>query len=103
MNEFLSFNKMLTPIIIKAIFIVGCALSVLAGLVMFYVSISEVDSFLMIMSIVIIIVGPVAMRITIELMIVLFKMHEYLRIIAKYKNTGLVLNSTTLSSLSQKE
>jgi len=102
-NEFLSFDKMLTPIIIKAIFIVGCALSVLAGLVMFYVSIGEQDGFLMLMGIVVIVVGPVIMRINVELLIVLFKIHEYLRIIARNKKNGVVLDSATSSSLSRSQ
>ncbi len=85
MGEFLSFNKMLTPTIIKIVFFVECALSIIVGLVMFFSGLSNDfgGGLQVFMGIVIIVAGPFVSRISCELLIVLFKMHENLRIIAR--------------------
>ena len=85
MGEFLNFNKMLTPTLIKIIFYVGCGISILVGLGVIIAGMNSYDGggLMVLLGIIIIIVGPFITRINCELLIVLFKMHENLRIIAK--------------------
>lgn len=81
MKQFLNFDRMITPAIIKVIFWIGVALTVIAGLIQFFAGIAspygggiQVASGLMT-----IIIGPLFTRIYCELLIVLFKMHEALQ------------------------
>lgn len=85
MGEFLSFNKMLTPTLIKIIFFVGCGISVLAGLGIIISGMNAYDGggFMVLLGLIVIVVGPFLTRVYCELLIVLFKMHENLRIVAK--------------------
>lgn len=72
-NEFISFDKMLTPTLIKILFWIGVAISVLLGLSLMF----EGD-FAVILGLLVIIVGPLITRIYCELLIVFFKIHESL-------------------------
>lgn len=72
-NEFISFDKMLTPTLIKILFWIGVAISVLFGLSLMF----EGD-FAVILGLLVIIVGPLITRIYCELLIVFFKIHESL-------------------------
>ena len=79
-QSFLSFNKMITPTIIKIIFIVGVCFSVLTGLFQVIVGLSSsfgggLQVFLGLMTI---IIGPFLTRIYCEILILFFKMHETL-------------------------
>lgn len=79
MNEFLSFNKMITPVIIQIIFWVaevGCILFALYTLVKasFFIGLLYLVLF------------PLLVRVYCELMIVVFRMNESLETIKK--NTG---------------
>ena len=90
MQEFLSFDKMITPTLIKIIFYIGCALSVIAGIIMI---ISGVNSYYgggaqVFMGIVLLILGPFLTRIYCELLIVQFKMQEHLAHIRKTSDTN---------------
>lgn len=78
MDKFLSFDKMITPMIIKILFWVGVALSVLVGL---GTIISGLNSYYgggveILMGLFMIILGPVVVRIYCELLIIFFKMQE---------------------------
>jgi hypothetical protein len=79
-NDFLNFNKMLTPTIIKVIFLVGSALSVLGGLFTIIGGASQPfgGGLTVFMGFIIMIFGPFLTRIYCELLIVQFKMHEAL-------------------------
>ncbi|GGJ89967.1 hypothetical protein GCM10007063_10770 [Lentibacillus kapialis] len=85
MNEFLSFDKMLTPTIIKIVFWIGIVFSVLSGLGMMVTGANSVvgGGFQVIMGLLIIIVGPLLTRVYCELLIIFFKMHESLQEIKK--------------------
>lgn len=72
-NDFTKFDKMITPTIIKFLFWVGVALSVIAGLAMLFQG--GVSSLFGILTIVI---GPLFTRLYCELLIVIFKIHENL-------------------------
>ncbi|MGD6776563.1 DUF4282 domain-containing protein [Sutcliffiella horikoshii] len=90
MQEFLSFDKMITPTLIKIIFYIGCALSVIGGIIMI---ISGVNSYYgggaqVFMGIVLLFLGPFLTRIYCELLIVQFKMQEHLAHIRKTSDTN---------------
>ena len=86
MGEFLSFNKMLTPTLIKIIFYVGCGISILVGLGTIIAGMNAYDGggFLVLLGLITIPVGILITRIYCELLIVLFKIYEYLRNISKH-------------------
>ncbi|KZZ83597.1 MULTISPECIES: DUF4282 domain-containing protein [Bacillaceae] len=87
MKEFLSFNKMITPAIITIIFYIGSGISVLTGLVMMFNSGESMTPGLQIlMGLFTMLLGPFAIRIYCELLIVMFKMNESLGKIASDRN-----------------
>lgn len=72
-KEFISFDKMLTPTLIKILFWIGVAFSALTGLIMMFDG-----GFAVILGLFTIIIGPLVTRIYCELLIVFFKIHEAL-------------------------
>ncbi|MCR4417750.1 MAG: DUF4282 domain-containing protein [Ignavibacteria bacterium] len=76
LNKFFDFDKMLTPIIIKIIFLVSFILSLLIGLIWFIVAISDESILGIILSLVLLIVGPLFSRILCENLLVFFKILE---------------------------
>ena len=81
LNSFLHFDKMITPSIIKFIFWIGSAISVLAGLVQIINGASSYygGGYLVFMGILMIVLGPVLIRIYCELLILFFKIYETLQ------------------------
>jgi hypothetical protein len=80
-QEFTSFNKMITPTIIKIIFWIGVVGSVLFGVIQIGSGIASPygGGLLVFSGLVLIIVGPLVTRVYCELLILLFKMHESLQ------------------------
>lgn len=80
MEDFLKFKKMITPVIIQVLFWVGVAGSVLGGLIMMGMSFGQygggAGSFLA--GLLMVIIGPVSVRIYCELLILFFRMNETL-------------------------
>ncbi len=80
MEDFLKFRKMITPIIIQVLFWVGVAGSVIGGLVAIGTSFGRYGSgaagFLG--GLLMLVLGPVFVRIYCELLILLFRIHETL-------------------------
>ena len=81
MKEFLQFDNMITPSIIKFVFWIGAALSVLFGIIQIFAGAAspygggaQVISGLFTM-----VLGPFIMRIYCELLIVFFKIQETLQ------------------------
>lgn len=77
-KKFLNFDQMITPTIIKIVFWIGAALSVLSGIV---IIISGITSYIggageVFMGLLIMILGPFVVRIYCELLIIFFKMNE---------------------------
>ena len=70
MEDFLKFKKMLTPIIIQVLFWVGIVLCVLSGLV----QIARGGA----VGIVVLLIGPIAVRVYCEVLIVLFTISDTL-------------------------
>lgn len=70
-HSFFKFDRMVTPKIIEVIFIIGLVVTVLAGL--------AVMSESMMAGVLVILIGPLMIRINCELIIVIFKIHEALQ------------------------
>lgn len=79
MEDFFSFRKMITPLIIKILFWVGVAFSVIAGLVIIISSFTaRGGGGLFLYGLLIILLGPVITRIYCEILILFFRMHDSL-------------------------
>ena len=75
MNEFLSFRKFLTPVIIQMLFWLGAVICFIGGLVAL---VGGSWAGLLVM-----VIGPLGVRIYCELLIVVFRMSDFLNRIAK--------------------
>jgi len=73
MNDFLNFNKMITPMVIKILFWVGVGFSVLSGLFIMFNGGASV-----ILGLFVMVIGPLLTRVYCELLIVFFKVQESL-------------------------
>jgi hypothetical protein len=80
MGDFLNFRKMLTPVIIKIVFWLGIVATVLGGLIAFQQSALQ--------GILIVLLGPVLVRIYCELLIVIFSINDTLNDINKKLDRG---------------
>ncbi|MGD0768012.1 MAG: DUF4282 domain-containing protein [Tepidisphaeraceae bacterium] len=80
MNDFLSFKTMITPMIIRIIFLIGVALCVIAGIVWIVIGASsEFGGGAQVFGgIVFMLVGPLVCRIYCELLIVVFRILDEL-------------------------
>ncbi len=79
MEDFLSFRKMITPLIIKVLFWVGVAISVIVGLVFVVSSFTaRGGGGLFLYGLLVIVLGPVVTRIYCEILILFFRMHDSL-------------------------
>ncbi|GAB2497546.1 hypothetical protein GCM10008929_18120 [Alkalibacterium psychrotolerans] len=70
-QSYFKFDRMITPRIIEIIFVIGLVVTVLAGLAVMSQSVLA--------GILIILIGPLMIRINCELIIVVFKIHEALQ------------------------
>jgi hypothetical protein len=79
-EDFISFDKMITPTIIKIIYLILAGLSILGGLFYIFKGISSEwgGGAMVIGGLFTLILGPLWARITCEIMIVLFKIHTRL-------------------------
>jgi hypothetical protein len=98
MQDFLKFNKMITPAIISVIFYVGSAISVIAGFVSIISGANAIygGGAQIFAGLFMILLGPFFIRIYCELLIVIFKMNEALQDITK--NVSLKGKSSVSSS-----
>lgn len=69
-KEFLSFHTMLTPVIIQILFWVGVAVCVIAGI--FLIGAGKIQGLLLIL------LGPVVVRVYCEILIIFFRIHDTL-------------------------
>jgi hypothetical protein len=78
--DFLAFRTMLTPVLIKVLFWIGIAGCVIAGLGQLVMAL-QFGSLLggLFAALVILVVGPIFVRVYCELMILLFRIHETLQ------------------------
>lgn len=80
LNDFLKFDKMITPVIIKGVFWIGLIISVIVGLGMIISGLSSawgggVD---VLAGILLLVLGPLSVRIYCELLMVMFKINDSL-------------------------
>ena len=80
MGEFLSFRKMITPIIIKILFWIGVVLVVISGVSFIIAGASERSGggLLVLAGFLLILIGPIIVRINCEILIVVFNINERL-------------------------
>ena len=81
MNDFLAFRKLITPQIIQGLFWIGTGIAVLAGLIMIVDGVTARYSGggrEVLTGIIILLLGPVAVRINCELIVMLFRIGETL-------------------------
>lgn len=88
MNEFLTFNKMITPVFIQIIFWIGVAVCVIGGFIGIIsgAGMQYGGGGAVLRSLILMILGPLGVRIYCEILIVLFRMNDSL--IEIKKNTG---------------
>ena len=79
MNDFLAFRKMITPVVIQVLFWVGVVVCLIAAIVMFAQGRAET----ILGGLFFLILGPLMCRIYCELLIIGFKMLDYLREISE--------------------
>lgn len=79
MEDFISFRKMITPTIIKVLFWVGVAGSVIFGLIQIGGSFGRNGGGLLFLyGLIVLIVGPILTRIYCELLMLFFRMYDTL-------------------------
>ncbi|KAB8130783.1 DUF4282 domain-containing protein [Gracilibacillus oryzae] len=86
MQKFLSFDKMITPTIIKVVFWIGVAITVISGLGTMIAGFSSFygGGFQVFTGLLMIIIGPLVVRIYCELLILMFKMYDALQDIREH-------------------
>ncbi|MGD0517000.1 MAG: DUF4282 domain-containing protein [Thermoguttaceae bacterium] len=82
MEDFLSFRKMITPIIIQVVFWIGVVVSVVSGLSIMF----QGRAFLI--GLIYVVLGPLMVRIYCELIILLFRIYDVLNDIKNNTNRG---------------
>lgn len=80
-KEFLNFDKMITPSIIKFVFWIGSGLTVLSGLILMIggAAMNYGGGLQVFLGLLTILIGPFIIRIYCELLILFFKIHETLQ------------------------
>ena len=81
MNEYLTFEKMITPLIIQIVFWLGVVVTVLGGLTTMFTT-----SFFY--GLMILVLGPLVIRIYCEITIIFFRIHDTLRDIRDSQYSG---------------
>lgn len=77
--EFLTFRKMITPVIIQVVFWVGVVICIISGLIAIAAALSPYGSgYMVIVGLLYIFIGPIVVRIYCELLILFFRMNESL-------------------------
>lgn len=78
-KDWVSFDKMIAPVIIKILFWVGCIAFVIFGIVTIISSFGKFGSaWNFLGGLLIIVLGPVMVRVWCEILIVIFKIHDSL-------------------------
>lgn len=79
-GEFLSFRRMITPIIIQILFWIGVVVSVIVGLVMIIRgAVTQGGAVLVISGLLWMFLGPVMTRVYCEMIVILFRIEENTR------------------------
>ena len=75
MNDFITFRRMITPIIIQAIFWTVVAVSIIVGLGLLFATDEAITR---VMGLLVIVLGPLVARIYAEILLVVFRINETL-------------------------
>ncbi len=88
MNDFLTFRKMITPIIIQLIFWIGLVATVLTGItgIAAGLGVPEEGGYTILAGFAILLLGPLFLRVYCELLILFFRMNDTL---TEIKNNAL--------------
>ncbi len=78
MSDFWSFRKMVTPVIIEILFWVGVIVCLIAGLILVVAGIKTSQPQSVLSGVLLIIFGPLAVRVYCEILIVFFRINETL-------------------------
>ncbi|RUL56952.1 MULTISPECIES: DUF4282 domain-containing protein [Lysinibacillus] len=79
LKEFINFDRLITGEIIKYLFWIGAAISVLMGIIAFLTGIVTGEFLGALFGLIFIIIGPLIVRIYCEIAIVFFKIYEVLK------------------------
>ena len=77
-GDFLSFRKMITPIIIQILFWLGVIIAIIFGIVSIVYGVIRSDIPTLLYGLLVLILGPVAVRIYCEILILFFRINETL-------------------------
>ncbi len=78
MSDFWAFRKMVTPVIIQILFWVGVMACIIAGLVMIGTGVKNPENQTLLPGVLLIIFGPLVVRLYCEILIVFFRINETL-------------------------
>ncbi len=78
MSDFLAFRKMVTPVIIEILFWVGVIVCVITGLIFIVAGIKANLAQSVLSGVLLVIFGPLAVRVYCEILIVFFRINETL-------------------------
>jgi hypothetical protein len=77
-SDFMAFRRMVTPVVIQALFVLGCVGSVIAGAVIVIAGIRHHHARDALIGVGVLILGPLVVRIYAEVLIVVFRINETL-------------------------
>ena len=78
MSDFWAFRTMVTPVIIQVLFWVGVIVCIIAGLVMIGMGIKLPGDQMVLKGVLLVILGPLGVRVYCEILIVFFRINETL-------------------------
>ena len=78
MGDFWAFRKMVTPVIIQILFWVGVIICVIVGLILIGTGIKQPGNQSLLPGVLLVIFGPLAVRLYCEILIVFFRINETL-------------------------
>ncbi len=78
MSDFWAFRTMVTPVIIQVLFWVGVLVCLIAGLVMIVMGIKLPGDQMVLKGVLLVILGPLGVRVYCEILIVFFRINETL-------------------------
>jgi type IV secretory pathway VirB2 component (pilin) len=85
MNDFFSFKKMITPIAIQILFWIGVGACVIMGITMIAASSPFGRATAVVNGLVVLFIGPIAVRVACELIMVVFNIHDRLKEISRFE------------------
>lgn len=78
MGDFWAFRKMITPVIIEILFWVGVIICVIVGIILIVMGIKQTGNQTLLPGVLLVIFGPLAVRLYCEVLIVFFRINETL-------------------------